>query len=139
MATTVKMTKAGMELLLREAHITKPELSERLGHWVSAAHRWGENPPRYVVAYLKLRKMIFDVVAHLEFGTVPDDFNFSAALREMGMRKTELARIIGVTKHTVSRWGDNPPLYVREYVYTRYLIHKGLESGKQQRKRKSAE
>jgi len=124
MATHMELTEDEIVKLMRQARITKPELSDRLGHWVNAAQRWGANPPRYVVAYLELRRNIFDLVAHIEFGTVPKDFSFLAALKEMNIKKTELGRITGVTKHTVTRWGDTPPLYILEYVYCRYLLEK---------------
>lgn len=139
MATSIELTEEQMTTMLREARITKPELSDRLGHWVNAAQRWGLNPPKYVVAYLKLRKQVFDIVAHIEFGTVPKDFDFIAALRVLRMKKIELGRILGVSKHTVTRWGKNPPLYVLEYVYCRYIMEEGKDDGKRAEKTPDSE
>jgi len=126
----LRLTKKDVDKLLRDARMSRPELSERLGHWMNAAYRWGEHLPRYAVAYMRLRKHIYDVVEHIEFGTVPDDFDFIAALRSLGIKKIELARILGVSKYTVTRWGNEPPQYAKEYVYTRYILTEGLENGK---------
>lgn len=40
--------------LLQRAGITKAELARRLGLTQGGISKWGDNPPRYAVAYLEL-------------------------------------------------------------------------------------
>lgn len=40
--------------LLRRAGIVKSELARRLGVTANAVSRWGDNPPKYALAYLEL-------------------------------------------------------------------------------------
>lgn len=43
-----------MKTLLKDAGITKAELSRRLGINARTVSAWGSNPPQYAVAYLTL-------------------------------------------------------------------------------------
>jgi transcriptional regulator with XRE-family HTH domain len=40
--------------LLSRAGLTKAELARRLGVTANAVSKWGNDPPRYAVAYLEL-------------------------------------------------------------------------------------
>lgn len=40
--------------LLERAGITKAELARRLGVTSNAISKWGDNPPKYAIAYLEL-------------------------------------------------------------------------------------
>lgn len=41
---------------------------------------------------------------------------FKALLQLAGIRKAELARRFGLTKQSVTRWGNNPPYYAEAYL-----------------------
>lgn len=42
------------KLLLERAGITKAELGRRLGLNIRTVSAWGDDPPRYAIAYLEL-------------------------------------------------------------------------------------
>ena len=48
------MPKMDFETLLDRAKMTKSELAERLGIAPGSISRWGNNPPKYAMAYLEL-------------------------------------------------------------------------------------
>jgi len=124
MATSIPISQDEMSSMLKAARLSKQELAERLGHWSHAASRWKDSVPTYVVEYLRIRGCIFGIVEHIEYGTVPKSFDFIGALKEMKLKKAELARILGVSKHSVTRWGNEPPQYALEYVYCRWLMER---------------
>ena len=41
---------------------------------------------------------------------------FNETLKMLGMKKSELARTLGVAPATISRWKDSPPRYVMAYL-----------------------
>lgn len=41
---------------------------------------------------------------------------FSSLLKDAGYSKAELAFILGVDASSVSRWGNEPPVYAQSYV-----------------------
>jgi predicted transcriptional regulator len=56
-------------------------------------------------------------------------------LKTMGIKKYELARLMGVSPATVSRWGEHPPKYVWTWIHecdkvkqadqrVQYVIHR---------------
>lgn len=51
---------------------------------------------------------------------------FKELLDEAGIRKVDLARLLGIAQWSVYRWKDKPPTYV--IAYLNLLIHvRGLE------------
>ena len=42
--------------------------------------------------------------------------NFQGLLERAGINKAELSRRIGISKRSVSAWGDNPPQYAVAYL-----------------------
>ena len=47
----------------------------------------------------------------------------SEALNTLNMKRIDLARELGVSPETVSRWGEFPPKYVRAYLDARLELH----------------
>ena len=47
---------------------------------------------------------------------------FNETLKMLGMKKSELARTLGVAPATISRWKDDPPQYVWAYLNERKKI-----------------
>ena len=41
---------------------------------------------------------------------------FADLLRQAGMRKADLARVLGITPNAIAKWRDNPPLYAVAYL-----------------------
>ena len=46
----------------------------------------------------------------------PETVNFADALAELGWSKSDLASRLGRHRNAVAAWGDEPPVYVTEYL-----------------------
>lgn len=42
---------------------------------------------------------------------------FKELLKRAGIRKSDLARLLGITPRTISLWKDNPPQYAIAYLH----------------------
>ena len=42
--------------------------------------------------------------------------NFGHQLRELGLTKARFARMAGVSRATVTRWGDRPPIWAVRFL-----------------------
>lgn len=41
---------------------------------------------------------------------------FAHLLKQAGMRKADLARVLGITPNAIAKWGSNPPIYAVAYL-----------------------
>ena len=49
-------------------------------------------------------------------GRESETVNLASALAELGWSKGDLARRLGRHRNAVAAWGDDPPVYVTEYL-----------------------
>lgn len=56
---------------------------------------------------------------------------FDDLLNQSGLKKYELADLLGITRDTISRWQGNPPQYAIVYLEL-YIKHKESEVTREQ-------
>jgi len=101
----VIINKSEWRKMLLEARLTERELAFRLGSSGSTPNRWVANGvPFWVLDYLTLRANIYDLVEHMEYGTLPVDFNAMYAGCELGIRTTDLANVLGFGRDAITQW-----------------------------------